>query len=72
MRPAGARLAARRGDAWTCFDDAFESLRPVFLAELERVGPTAQKLAAVEGLEAHRMAVSARLAAGRDSQGGPA
>ena len=39
---------------------------------LERVGPTAQKLAAVEGLEAHRMAVSARLAAGRDSQGGPA
>lgn len=33
---------------------------------LERVGPTAEKLAAVEGLEAHRMAVTARLAAGSD------
>jgi histidinol dehydrogenase len=29
---------------------------------LEQVGPTAQTLAAVEGLEAHGMAVSARLA----------
>ncbi len=28
---------------------------------LERVGPTAEKLAAVEGLDAHRMAVRARL-----------
>jgi histidinol dehydrogenase len=39
---------------------------------LERVGPTAEKLAAVEGLEAHRMAVTARLAAGRDPEGGSA
>ena len=30
---------------------------------LARVGPTAEKLAAVEGLEAHRMAVRSRLAA---------
>jgi histidinol dehydrogenase len=29
---------------------------------LEQVGPTAQTLAAVEGLEAHGMAVSTRLA----------
>jgi histidinol dehydrogenase len=28
---------------------------------LIRVGPTAEKLAAVEGLEAHRMAVRSRL-----------
>jgi len=39
---------------------------------LERVGPTAERLAAVEGLEAHRMAVTARLAAGRAAQGDPA
>jgi histidinol dehydrogenase len=39
---------------------------------LERVGPTAEKLAAVEGLDAHRMAVAARLATGGDSRGGPA
>jgi histidinol dehydrogenase len=39
---------------------------------LERVGPTAERLAAVEGLEAHRMAVTARLAPGRDSTGGRA
>ena len=36
---------------------------------LERVGPTAEKLAAVEGLEAHRMAVTARLAASRADRG---
>jgi alkanesulfonate monooxygenase SsuD/methylene tetrahydromethanopterin reductase-like flavin-dependent oxidoreductase (luciferase family) len=30
MRPAGARLAARLGDAWTCFAEAYDELRPVF------------------------------------------
>jgi histidinol dehydrogenase len=39
---------------------------------LQRVGPTAEKLAAVEGLEAHGMAVTARLAAGRHPQDDPA
>lgn len=36
---------------------------------LERVGPTAETLAAVEGLEAHRMAVTARLATARGKKG---
>jgi histidinol dehydrogenase len=39
---------------------------------LERVGPTAEKLAAVEGLEAHRMAVTARLGSPRTAQDGAA
>jgi G6PDH family F420-dependent oxidoreductase len=55
MRPAGARLAARRGDAWTCFDDAFESLRPVFLAELERVGRSPGEVPIVVGIESDRV-----------------
>jgi alkanesulfonate monooxygenase SsuD/methylene tetrahydromethanopterin reductase-like flavin-dependent oxidoreductase (luciferase family) len=38
MTPKGARLGARHGDAWTCFSDRFETLRPVFLAELAAVG----------------------------------
>jgi histidinol dehydrogenase len=33
---------------------------------LATVGPTAEKLAAVEGLEAHRMAVRARLDVGAE------
>jgi histidinol dehydrogenase len=36
---------------------------------LARIGPTAEKLAAVEGLEAHRMAVTARLESGRNPGG---
>ena len=52
MRPAGARLAARWGDAWTCFGDAFEALHPVFLVELERVGRRADDVPVVVGIEA--------------------
>lgn len=37
---------------------------------LARVGPTAEVLAAVEGLEAHRMAVRSRLATGRQAGDG--
>lgn len=36
--PSGARLAARLGDAWTCFADRFDELRPVFAAELRAAG----------------------------------
>ncbi len=32
--PAGARLAARHADAWTCFGRRYDELRPVFEAEL--------------------------------------
>ena len=52
MRPAGARLAARLGDAWTCFDDAFDALHPVFLSEIERVGRRPEDVPIVVGIEA--------------------
>ncbi len=51
MRPAGARLAARSGDAWTCFEAAYDELRPVFEAELDRVGRTPAEVPAVVGIE---------------------
>ena len=51
MRPAGARLAARQGDAWTCFADAFEELHPDFMAELERVGRSPAEVPVVVGIE---------------------
>jgi len=38
-------------------------------AALARVGPTAERLAAVEGLEAHRMAVRSRLTSGSEAAG---
>ncbi|MFV2061983.1 MAG: LLM class flavin-dependent oxidoreductase [Chloroflexota bacterium] len=34
----GARLAARDGDAWTCFADGFDELLPVFDAALGEAG----------------------------------
>lgn len=36
--PAGARLAARRGDAWTCFAADLEPLEPVFERALQDAG----------------------------------
>ncbi len=38
MKPAGTRMAARIGDAWTCFADAYDDLRPVFDAALAEAG----------------------------------
>jgi alkanesulfonate monooxygenase SsuD/methylene tetrahydromethanopterin reductase-like flavin-dependent oxidoreductase (luciferase family) len=52
MRPAGARIAARLGDAWTCFADAYPALRPAFEAELERVGRSPREVPTIVGLEA--------------------
>jgi G6PDH family F420-dependent oxidoreductase len=49
--PAGARLAARAGDAWTCFADDYVDLRPSFLGELERVGRTPADVPVVVGIE---------------------
>lgn len=37
-KPAGTRIAARLGDAWTCFADAFDALHPVFLDTLAAAG----------------------------------
>jgi alkanesulfonate monooxygenase SsuD/methylene tetrahydromethanopterin reductase-like flavin-dependent oxidoreductase (luciferase family) len=36
--PAGARLAARVGDGWTCNAADYERLLPIYLAELEAAG----------------------------------
>jgi len=51
MRPAGARLAARAGDAWTCFGAAYDELRPVFEAELSRIGRSRDEVGVVIGIE---------------------
>jgi G6PDH family F420-dependent oxidoreductase len=51
MRPAGARLAARLGDAWTCFADDYQALRPVFDAALADAGRATADVGVVVGLE---------------------
>ena len=51
MRPAGARLAARAGDAWTCFAEAYEELRPVFDAALSEAGRPPSEVGVVIGIE---------------------
>lgn len=53
-RPAGARLAARIGDAWTCPDSAYERLRPVFDAALEVAGRDRSDVAVVVGCDLPR------------------
>lgn len=55
--PAGARLAARKGDAWTCVGDRLERLLPIFQAELAACGRDPAEvsiLVAVEVEEAWR------------------
>ncbi len=53
MRPAGARLAARLGDAWTCFAPEYDQLLPVFEAALVDAGRSRDDVAIVVGIE-HR------------------
>lgn len=50
--PAGARLAARHGDAWNCFAHEYDALRPVFDEEREAAGRAGEDLDVVVGLEA--------------------
>lgn len=50
MKPAGARMAARLGDAWTCFDDGYDQLRPVFDEALEAAGRTSADVGVIVGL----------------------
>jgi alkanesulfonate monooxygenase SsuD/methylene tetrahydromethanopterin reductase-like flavin-dependent oxidoreductase (luciferase family) len=49
--PAGARLAARKGDAWTCFAAHFESLEDVFRAELSHAGRAPGEVPVILGIE---------------------
>lgn len=47
----GARLAARHGDAWTCFGGKYEALLPSFEAELAAVGRSRSDVPVLIGLE---------------------
>jgi alkanesulfonate monooxygenase SsuD/methylene tetrahydromethanopterin reductase-like flavin-dependent oxidoreductase (luciferase family) len=49
---AGARLAARIGDAWTCFADAQPRLAPVFADALAAAGRRREDVAVIVGVEA--------------------
>jgi G6PDH family F420-dependent oxidoreductase len=49
--PAGTRLAARRGDAWTCFADDYEALRPVFEDALATAGRDRSEVEVVVAVE---------------------
>lgn len=48
---AGARLAARHADAWTCFGQHFEALLPAFETELRAVGRSHDDVAVLVGVE---------------------
>jgi len=49
--PVGTRLAARRGDAWTCFASRFDELLPAFEAELAEAGRRRSDVSIVVGIE---------------------
>jgi len=46
----GARVAARHGDAWTCFGDKYDALAPLFEAELEAAGRSRADVPVLIGL----------------------
>ena len=50
MKPAGTRMAARLGDAWTCFDEQYDQLRPVFDAALAEAGRTSDEVGVIVGV----------------------
>jgi G6PDH family F420-dependent oxidoreductase len=51
MRPAGARLAARAGDAWTCHEETYDEARPAFEAELARIGRSRDEVGVIVCIE---------------------
>ncbi len=52
--PAGARLGARIGDAWTCMAASFERLYPVFLEALDAAGRRRQDVQVLVGVDVSR------------------
>jgi alkanesulfonate monooxygenase SsuD/methylene tetrahydromethanopterin reductase-like flavin-dependent oxidoreductase (luciferase family) len=50
-RPAGARLAARLADGWTCMESQYDALRPVFDAALEAAGRSRSEVAVIVGCD---------------------
>lgn len=53
-RPAGARLAARIGDAWTCMESGYDELLPVFEAALAAAGRDRSEVAVIVGCDLPR------------------
>lgn len=52
---AGARLAARHADAWTCFGQHFDALLPAFEAELDAAGRQRVDVDVLVGLQVEEM-----------------
>lgn len=52
--PAGARLAARIGDAWTCMEPAYDRLLPVFETALAAAGRARSDVAVIVGCDLPR------------------
>jgi alkanesulfonate monooxygenase SsuD/methylene tetrahydromethanopterin reductase-like flavin-dependent oxidoreductase (luciferase family) len=50
-RPAGARLAARLADGWTCMESQYDLLRPVFDAALAAAGRSRSEVAVIVGCD---------------------
>jgi alkanesulfonate monooxygenase SsuD/methylene tetrahydromethanopterin reductase-like flavin-dependent oxidoreductase (luciferase family) len=46
-RPAGARLAARIGDAWSCMESAYDELLPIFESALAAAGRDRSEVAVI-------------------------
>ena len=53
----GARLAASKGDAWTCPGDRFESLLPAFRAALDAAGRTWAEVPVLVSVEVEDLSV---------------
>ena len=52
---AGARLAARLGDAWTCFAEGYDRLRPIFDDALAAAARAPGEVAVLVGLNLERV-----------------
>jgi alkanesulfonate monooxygenase SsuD/methylene tetrahydromethanopterin reductase-like flavin-dependent oxidoreductase (luciferase family) len=50
-RPAGARLAARVADGWSCMETQYEALRPVFDEALAAAGRSRSDVAVIVGCD---------------------
>ena len=50
-RPAGARLAARIADGWSCMESQYDALRPVFDAALAEAGRSRSDVAVIVGCD---------------------
>jgi alkanesulfonate monooxygenase SsuD/methylene tetrahydromethanopterin reductase-like flavin-dependent oxidoreductase (luciferase family) len=51
-------MAARLGDAWTCFDEGYDELRPVFDAALADAGRSVADVGVIVGIHHERIAES--------------